>query len=142
MATAAAAAARRLPLLLGASSTLLYLLFPFVGDRGWDALMTASVLARPEGAGAVEILFFAHPLVIPLTWPFAWLTDPLLATSLRESVAAGVVVGLSARLLLGLGASRLGAMLGALLLTFASGRWVLATSGEEKETAMAFGGLF
>ncbi len=129
-----------LALLLGAASAALVLLVPFVGDRQWDGLMTASVLAR--GGEAREWLFFAHPLVIPLTVPFSWLIgDPLGAAAAREAVFGGIVVAL-AYLGARAAAGRLAGLVAALTLTLSVSRWRLASSGEEKEIALAFGGAF
>jgi hypothetical protein len=127
-------------LLLGAASAALLLLVPFVGDRQWDGLMTASVLAR--GGAAREWLFFAHPLVIPLTVPFSWITrDPLGAAALREAMFGGVVVAL-AYLGARAAAGRAAGIIAAVTLILAASRWRLASSGEEKEIALAFGGAF
>ena len=66
------------------------------GAAAWDGLMTASVLTHPDWVSLREVLFFAHPLVIPLTWPFMALTDdPLRAVVLREVVCSGGVVALT-----------------------------------------------
>lgn len=129
--------------LLGAASAALYLAVPFIGERKWDALMTGAVLARPEWVTPREVLFFAHPLVIPLTAPFAWaLGDPLLAAGAREALFGGLVVGLAVWASARLTGSRLAGVLAGAVLTLATSRWQLATSGEEKEVALAFGGAF
>ena len=152
---------------LGVASSALYLACPHVGDPQWDALMTAAVLARPEAVRTTELLFFAHPLVIPLTAPFLRLAgDPLGAAALREICAGSVVVALGflgARAVTGaqhaghaagaaagraadrVGGQRVCQMAGlaaALGLCLAASRWRLATSGEEKEIALAAGGTF
>src|SRR5688572_7211652 len=80
----------------GLGATALYLGFRHGGHHQWDALMTGSVLARPEWASTRDWLFFAHPLVIPLTAPLAWLLgDPLLAAGAREALFGGVVVAIA-----------------------------------------------
>jgi hypothetical protein len=148
---------------LGVVSSALYLAYPHVGDRQWDALMTAAVLARPEAVRAEELLFFAHPLVIPLTAPFLRLAgDPLGAAALREICAGGVVVALGflgARAVTGAqrasqvagpsvgqaagpSVGQAASLVAALVLCLAASRWRLATSGEEKEIALAAGGTF
>lgn len=152
---------------LGVLSSVLYLVCPHVGDRRWDALMTAAVLARPEAVRTEELLFFAHPLVIPLTAPFLRLTgDPLGAAAVREICAGGVVVALGflgARAVaagphagraagpvtdqgidrfVGQRVRQMAGLVAALVLCLAASRWRLATSGEEKEIALAAGGVF
>ena len=128
---------------LGAAAALYYLLRPFVGDRGWDGLMTATVLTHPDWVTPREILFFAHPLVIPLTAPLVWLgLPPLYAAAAREALCAGGVVALGYLAAAALGHSRRAGILTAAVLTLAVGRWHLATCGEEKEAAMLFGAGF
>jgi len=136
---------------IGAVSSALYLACPHVGDRQWDALMTAAVLARPEAVRTEELLFFAHPLVIPLTAPFMRLTgDPLAAAALREICAGGLVVALGflgARAVTGprrpgQTTGQTAGLVASLMLCLAASRWRLATSGEEKEIALAAGGTF
>lgn len=135
--------ALRPALALGAASALYYLLCPYVGDRGWDGLMTATVLAHPDWVTAREVLFFAHPLVIPLTAPLAWLgLLPLHAAAAREALCAGGVVALCYLAAAALAQSRRAGVLAAALLTLAVWRWRLATCGEEKEAAMLFGAGF
>lgn len=127
-------------LLLGAAASLYYLLRPYVGDRGWDGLMTATVLAHPDWVTAREVLFFAHPLVIPLTAPLAWLgVDPLQAAAAREALCGGGVVALGALAATALARSWRAGLLSAALLTLAVARWRLATCGEEKEAALLAG---
>jgi hypothetical protein len=129
--------------LLAVGSAALYLLVPYVGDRQWDALMTASVLARPQAVSTREVLFFAHPLVIPLTVPFFWLSDdPLQAAATREACFGAIVIGLAYLGARSSSRSRAAGFLAALALTLALSRWRLASSGEEKEVALAFGGGF
>lgn len=132
-----------LALALGALSTALYALAPLALAHHWDALMTASALARPEAVGTREVFFFAHPLVIPLTAPFTRLAgDPLAATSLREALFGGLVVAMAYAATRALSGSRASCVLAALALVLAQGRWLLASGGEEKEIALAFGGAF
>ncbi len=127
-------------LLPGAAASLYYLLGPYVGDRGWDGLMTATVLAHPDWVTAREVLFFAHPLVIPLTAPLAWLgVEPLQAAATREALCAGGVVTLSALAATALARTWRAGLLSAVLLTLAVARWRLATCGEEKEAALLVG---
>lgn len=135
----------RLPLalLVAALAAAAYVLFPYCGDRGWDALMTASVLRHPDQVSLRELFFFAHPLVIPLTWPARHLTaDPLAAAALRESLAAGGVAGLALLGAWALTGRWLAGILAAAGLTLAASRWQLATSGEEKEISLLFAGSF
>lgn len=128
---------------LGAAAALYYLLQPFVGDRGWDGLMTATVLTHPDWVTSRELLFFAHPLVIPLTVPFVWLgLPPLYAAAAREALCGGAVVALGYLASAALSHSRRAGVLTAAILTLAVGRWRLATCGEEKEAAMLFGAGF
>lgn len=128
---------------LGAAAALYYLLRPFVGDRGWDGLMTATVLTHPDWVTTRELLFFAHPLVIPLTAPLFWLgLPPLYAAAAREALCAGGVVALGYLATVALSHSRRAGILTAAILTLAVGRWHLATCGEEKEAAMLFGAGF
>lgn len=130
-------------LLLGAAASLYYLVHPYVGDRGWDGLMTATVLAHPDWVTTREVLFFAHPLVIPLTAPLVWLgADPLQAAAAREALCAGGVVALGVLAATALAGTWRAGLLGAGLLTLAVARWQLATCGEEKEVALLFGAGF
>lgn len=127
-------------LLLGMAASLYYLLGPYVGDRGWDGLMTATVLAHPDWVTAREVLFFAHPLVIPLTAPLAWLgLEPLQAAAAREALCAGGVVTLGVLAAKALARTFWAGLLSAALLTLAVARWRLATCGEEKEAALLVG---
>lgn len=83
-------------LLFGLCAALLQILAGYGGDPLWDGLMTASVLAQLRDVPIGDVLFFAHPLVIPLTAPFAWLVrDPLWAASVREAVCSGGVLALT-----------------------------------------------
>ena len=80
---------------VGIGAIAFQLLFRWGGDPHWDALMTASVLTHPESVSLREWLFFAHPLVIPLTAPFQlFVSDPLQAVSLREAVCHGALLSL------------------------------------------------
>src|SRR5262249_917478 len=134
-------------LYVGGVATLLGLLFPWLDVHGWDALMTGTVLVHPEAVSLREVLFFAHPLVIPLTFPFPRFTDdPLVAAAAREAVCGGGVVALAY-----LGARAAAArtprpwlvgLFAAAGLCLAVGRWQLASAGEEKEVALLFGGAF
>jgi hypothetical protein len=127
----------------GLSAIAAYLAFRHGGRHQWDALMTGSVLARPEWASTRDWLFFAHPLVIPLTAPFAWLLgDPLLAAGAREALFGGVVVALAFLAVRAVTGRRGPALIAAAGLALASSRWRLATLGEEKEVALAFAGAF
>jgi len=135
------------PAILGILSTSFQLLFAWGAEPAWDALMTASVLTHPTMVSLSDWLFFAHPLVIPLTAPFRLLcSDPLQAVQLREAVCHGGVITLlclSARALCpdrrqGL----LVALFACLQVLFAVGRWQLALAGEEKEIALLTGSAF
>jgi hypothetical protein len=135
------------PIILGISSTSFQLLFAWGAEPAWDALMTASVLTHPTAVSLGDWLFFAHPLVIPLTAPFRLLcSDPLQAVQLREAVCHGGVITLlclSARALCpdrkqGL----LVALFACLQVLFAVGRWQLAQAGEEKEITLLIGSAF
>ena len=137
--------------LCGILAASLQLALRGTGAAAWDGLMTASVLAHPDWVSLREVLFFAHPLVIPLTWPFMALTDdPLRAVVLREVVCSGGVValtyyGVRSALASTSAAVALRTMAGGLsaaAVTLAVGRWQLASAGEEKEVALLFGGAF
>ena len=127
------------------------LLLRSTGAAAWDGLMTAAVLTHPGWVSLREVLFFAHPLVIPLTWPFMALTDdPLRAVVLREVVCSGGVVALTyygvrsalASTSATVGLRAMAGGLSAAAVTLAVGRWQLASAGEEKEVALLFGGAF
>ena len=133
--------------ILGILSASFQLLFAWGGEPAWDALMTASVLTHPDAVELQGWLFFAHPLVIPLTAPFRWFTsDPLQAVTLREAVCHGGVITL---LYLGgralAGTHRHGlliALLAVLQVLLSVGRWQLALAGEEKEIAVLASSAF
>ena len=137
--------------LCGVLAVALQLLLRGTGTAAWDGLMTASVLTHPDWVSLREVLFFAHPLVIPLTWPFMALTDdPLRAVVLREVVCSGGVVAATyygvrsalASTSASVGMRTMAGGLAAAAVTLAVGRWQLASAGEEKEVALLFGGAF
>lgn len=132
---------------VGVGAVAFQLLFRWGGDPHWDALMTASVLTHPESVSLREWLFFAHPLVIPLTAPFRLLvSDPLQAVSLRETICHGALLSLlylAGRALCPDPARSLYlATFACLQLFFSVGRWQLVLMGEEKEVMLLFGSAF
>lgn len=136
-----------IPLLLGLFSVSFQLTFRDGGMPGWDALMTAEVLSHAKSTTAAEWLFFAHPLVIPLTAPFRLLVDdPLLAVSVREATCMGAAVTLLALAGQALGRTREDGIVvsccAALLFLFSVGRYQLTLSGEEKQIALFSASLF
>ncbi len=134
-------------IILGILSTSFQILFRDGGEPGWDALMTASVLNQVRPVEPSDWLFFAHPLVIPLTAPFRlFVEDPVLAVVVRESVFLGGVVcllSLTARAVCkDTGDALLVTVCAVLLMLLAGGRYRLTLSGEEKEVALFFATLF
>ena len=132
---------------VGIGAVAFQLLFRWGGDPHWDALMTASVLTHPESVSLREWLFFAHPLVIPLTAPFQLLvSDPLQAVSLRETVCHGALLSLlylaSRALCTDPSRSLMIAAFACLQVFLSAGRWQLVLAGEEKEVMLLFGSAF
>lgn len=129
---------------LFAAAWILPVLFPYPGARKWDGLMSATVLARWEETPLSAILYFAHPLVIPLTRLFDLVLpfrDPIFITAIRESLfaaGAAALIYLLARHLWG----RLPAVLMALAYLLPFSHWQLATQGEEKDALAFFTLLF
>lgn len=133
--------------LLGSLAAVLQLCFRFGSDPQWDALMTASVLHRGQAAPLADWLFFAHPLIIPLTAPLRLLTDdPLHAVLLRESLCLGGNIALLVRAASALAPPTsqraLPAALAALVYLLAAGRWQLVLCGQEKESMQLAASLF
>ena len=136
-----------LSIILGILSVSFQLSFRSGGDPAWDGLMTAEVLSHVSTTHLSDWLFFAHPLVIPLTAPFRLLVDdPLRAVVVREATCMGGVV-----VLLALSASAIckdrqrglfAMFVAALLFLFSGGRYQLTLSGEEKQIALLFATLF
>lgn len=142
---------RRSPLLpalsIGMLATAAQLLFRFGADPQWDALMTANVLHQGRAAALGDWLFFAHPLIIPLTAPFLLFTDdPLVAVLVRESFSLGgnmALLYLAARALQPQPCHKaLTATLACLLYLLARGRWQLVLCGQEKESMQLASSLF
>jgi hypothetical protein len=134
-------------LLIGALATAAQLLFHFGADPQWDALMTASVLHQGRAAPLGDWLFFAHPLIIPLTAPFLLFTDdPLMAVLVRESFSLGgnmALLYLAARALQPQASQKtLTASLACLVYLLAGGRWQLVLCGQEKESMQLASSLF
>ena len=122
----------------------LMILFPSPGPRQWDGLMSATVLAHWPETPVNAILFFAHPLVLPLTRLFDLALpylDRNLIVSLREATfaaCAATLIYLFAVRLWG----RLPAALTALAYLLPIWHWTFASWGEEKDTLMFFSLLF
>lgn len=120
------------------------LLFPFPGSHKWDGLMTATVLARWNETPIREILFFAHPLVLPITKLFDLLLpwhDPLFVSTFRECFFAAATASLS--YLIGFRLwGRLPALLMGLAYLLPFSHWMHTTWAEEKDIMMFFILLF
>lgn len=132
---------------IGALGTVLQLCFRFGSDPQWDALMTATVLHHGQAAPLADWLFFAHPLIIPLTAPLLLLTeDPLHAVLLREALCLGgnlALLYLAARALTPpTGQRALTAAFACLGYLLARGRWQLVLCGQEKESMQLASSLF
>ena len=108
--------------------------------------MTAEVLRLVSTTHLSDWLFFAHPLVIPLTAPFRLLVDdPLRAVVVREATCMGGIVVLLARSASAICKDRqrgLFAMFVAALLFFFRWRYQLTLSGGRKQIALLFATLF
>lgn len=125
-------------------SLAVLLLFPFPGSHKWDGLMTATVLARWNETPLQEILFFAHPLVLPITKLFDLLLpwhDPLFVSTFRECFFASATASLS--YLIGFRLwGRLPALLMGLAYLLPFSHWMHTTWAEEKDIMMFFILLF
>ncbi len=125
-------------------SLTVLLLFPFPGSHKWDGLMTATVLARWNETPLKEILFFAHPLVLPITKLFDLLLpwhDPLFVSTFRECFFAAATASLS--YLIGFKLwGRLPALLMGLAYLLPFSHWMHTTWAEEKDIMMFFILLF
>lgn len=113
----------------------------------YDGLMTAAVLTHAGATPLSGWLYFAHPLMLPLTIPFSFLcSDRLGAVVLRETVSLAGLVCLLCSAVLALAREKerpwFGMIVAVLLFVLSVGRFQMATQGEEKDTALLFGMLF